>query len=59
MIIMSDLDVASIVKELSKAKYKDKQYNTLLLQDEELEYYVVKDIFIDEDDDVVLRISIL
>lgn len=56
---MSDLDVASIIKELSKEKYKDKQYNTLLLQDEELEYYVVKDIFIDEDDDVVLRISIL
>lgn len=57
MIIMSDLDVASIVKELSRAKYKDKQYNTLLLQDEELEYYVIKDISIDADNDIVARIE--
>ena len=54
---MSDLDVASVVKELNKEKYKDKQYNTLLLQDEELEYYVIKDISIDADNDVVARIE--
>lgn len=57
MIIMSDLDIISIMKELSKEKYEDKQYNTLLLQDEELEYYVIKDISIDADNDIVARIE--
>ena len=54
---MSDLDVASIIKELNKKEYDDKQFQTVLLEDETCENYVIKDIFIDEDNDVVFKIE--
>ena len=56
---MSDYDIKTIVDELKKEKYYDERpYNTALLKNKETEeHFVIKNIYIDEDDDVIFEIE--
>ena len=55
---MSDYDIKTIRDRLNKQKYRVRGSHTALLKDEETgEHYVIKDIYIDEDDDVVFKIQ--
>lgn len=58
---MSDYDIKTIVDELKKEKYYDKRpWYTALLKDKETEeHFVIKNIYIDEDDDVIFEIEML
>ena len=59
--MMSDYDIKTIVDELKREKYYDKRpYHTALLKNKETEeHFVIKNIYIDEDDDVIFEIEIL
>ena len=59
--MMSDYDIKTIVDELEKEKYYDKRpWHTALLRDKETEEnFVIKNIYIDEDDDVIFEIEML
>lgn len=58
---MSDYDIKTIVDELKKEKYYDERpWHTALLKDKETgENFVIKNIYIDKDDDVIFEIEIL
>ena len=55
---MSDYDVETIYNTLKKEEYiNERVWQTPLLTDEEGEYYVITDIYIDEDGDVRFTIN--
>ena len=58
---MSDYDIKTIVDELERKKYYYKRpYYTALLKNKETgEHFVIKNIYIDEDDDVIFEIEML
>lgn len=58
---MSDYDIKTIVDELKKEKYYDERpCHTALLKDKKTgEHFVIKNIYIDEDDDVIFEIEML
>lgn len=58
---MSDYDIKTIVNELGKEKYYyERPYHTALLKNRETgEHFVIKNIYIDEDDDVIFDIEML
>lgn len=58
---MSDYDIKTIVDELKKEKYYDERpWYTALLKDKKTEeHFVIKNIYIDEDDDVIFEIEML
>lgn len=58
---MSDYDIKTIVDELKKEKYYDERpWHTALLKNKETgEHFVIKNIYIDEDDDVIFEIEML
>lgn len=52
-----DYDVQAIVDKLKKEEYYDfRSWHTVLMKDEEGEHYVIRDIYIDKDDDVIFKI---
>ena len=56
---MSDYDIKTIVDELKKEKYYgERPWHTALLKDKEAEeHFVIKNIYIDGDDDVIFEIE--
>ena len=58
---MSDYDIKTIVNELEKEKYYyERPWHTALLKNKETEeHFVIKNIYIDEDDDVIFEIEML
>lgn len=54
-----DHDIEAIVNILEQEEYYDKRpWHTPLLEDEENgEYYVIREIYIDEDDDIIFKIQ--
>ena len=59
--MMSDYDIKTIIDELKKEKYYgERPQQTALLKDKETEkHFVIKNIYIDEDDDVIFEIEML
>ena len=53
---MSDLDLGDTLRLLNKIK-NNREYHTPLVEDiDSGEYYLIKNIYVDEDDDIIISI---
>ena len=59
--MQGDHDIETIVRILEKEEYSDERpWHTPLLKDKETgEFFVIRNIYIDEDDDVIFDIEYL